>query len=150
MQFQTVLTAAVFAAAVGIGFASAQQNVVEKREQLMKENNRNAIMISKMVKSELPYDTQKVGKAFDQWSDTAKKLPNLFPETAKTGGDNRALPTIWTNRAEFEKDIAQFAKDVAAQRAKATENLAGLKTVWPVILDDCNGCHKKFRRPNNR
>jgi cytochrome c556 len=150
MQFRSVLTAAVFAAAVGISFASAQQNVAEEREQLMKENNRNAILISKMVKGELPYDAQKVGKAFDQWDDTAKKLPKLFPETAKTGGDNRALPTIWTNRAEFDKDIAQFAKDVAAQRAKATENLAGLKTAWPMILDDCNDCHKEFRRRSVR
>ena len=150
MQFRTALTTAVFAAAIGIGFASAQQNVVEQREQLMKENNRNAILISKMAKGELPYDAQKVGKAFDQWADTAKKLPKLFPENAKTGGDNRALPAIWTNRAEFDKDIANFAKDVAAQRAKATENLASLKTAWPVVLNDCNDCHKEFRRPNKR
>lgn len=125
MQFRTALTTAIFVAAIGIGFASAQQNVVEERERLMKENNRNAILISKMVKGELPYDAQKIGKAFDQWGDTAKKLPKLFSETAKTGGDNRALPAIWTNRAEFDKEIAQFAKDVAAQRAQATQNLAG-------------------------
>lgn len=150
MKIRAGLAAAGVIAAITAGVAWAQQNPIETRQKLMKANNREATIVVKMIKGELPYDAKKVAAAFDQWARTAKEFGNLFPENSKTGHDTRALPKIWEDRAEFNKDLANLGKDVAAQRAKATENLAGLKQAWAVIGHDCNECHQEFRRPEKK
>ena len=150
MRITGALTIVAMSVAGFVGFALAQQDPVTERENLMKGNNRNAIVVVKMMKGELPYDAAKVNAAFDQWAETAKKFPSLFPDNAKEGGDNRALPAIWTNREEFNRQIAIFAKDVAEQRATATSGLDGLKTAIPIIGKDCDNCHKQFRAETKR
>lgn len=150
MKIWTGLVAASLAAAITAGVAWAQQNPIEARQKLMKANGREATLVTKMVKGELPYDAKKVNAAFDQWEKTAKEFGALFPENSKTGGDTRALPKIWEDKAEFKKDLANFGKNVAAQRAKATKNVAGLKQAMAVIGHDCNDCHEDFRRPEKK
>jgi cytochrome c556 len=57
------------------------------------------------------------------------------------------LPAVWTNKAEFDKLLAKFGQDVAAEKSKATANLDGLKQAMAVVGPDCGGCHKEFRKP---
>jgi cytochrome c556 len=145
MKIWAGLAAATMAAAITAGVAWAQQNPIEARQKLMKANGREATLVAKMAKGELPYDAKKVSAAFDQWEKTAKEFGKLFPENSKTGGDTRALPKIWTDRAEFDKHLAAFGKDVTAQKAKATSGLDGLKQAMAVVGKDCKGCHDEFR-----
>jgi cytochrome c556 len=139
MRIITVLAAAGLAAAFFASMATAQQNPIEERRALMKTNGR-------MVKGEEPYETAKVAQAFDDWETTAKKFGALFPENSKEG-DTRALPKIWTDKAEFDKMLAKFGSDVAEQKSKATANLDGLKQAMAVVGKDCGDCHKEFRKP---
>jgi cytochrome c556 len=146
MRLVSALALAVSVGAFGAGIASAQQkSPIEEREALMKSFGRAATLTSKMVKGELPYEAGKVGDAFETWGNGIKKFGSLFPEDSKTGGDTRALPKIWSDRAEFEKHIADFEKDVAAQKANAISGLDGLKQAMAVVGKDCGGCHKEFR-----
>jgi cytochrome c556 len=126
--------------------ATAQQNPIEERRALMKTNGRHSGVITKMVKGEESYDAAKVGQAFDDWETTAKKFGALFPENSKEG-DTRALPKIWTDKADFDKMLAKFGNDVAEQKSKATANLDGLKQAMAVVGKDCGDCHKEFRKP---
>jgi cytochrome c556 len=145
MKIWTGLAAATLAAAITAGVAWAQHNPIVARLKLMKANGREATVVSKMVKGELPYDAKKVNAAFEQWEKTAHEFGKLFPENSKTGGDTRALPKIWTARAEFDKHLADFGKAVTAQKAKATSGLDGLKQAMAVVGKNCKGCHDEFR-----
>jgi cytochrome c556 len=138
-------TVAVIAVALGAGAVIAQQNPVTTRENLMKENNKNAIAAVKMIRGQAPFDAAAVDAAFAQWADTAQKLPGLFPENSKTGGDNRASPKIWLNKKDFDEKAAAFGKAVADNRDKAKASLDGLKAAIPVVGKGCDNCHEDYR-----
>ena len=93
----------------------------------MKKNNDHAKAVVQMMRGQAPFDAAKVDAAFAQWADTAQKLPGLFPDNSKTGGDNRASPKIWLNKKDFDDKAAAFAKAVAENRDKAKSSLDGLQ-----------------------
>jgi cytochrome c556 len=138
-------TVAVIAVALGAGAVIAQQDPVTTRENLMKENNKNAIAAVKMIRGQAPFDAAAVDAAFAQWADTAQKLPGLFPQNSKTGGDNRASPKIWLNKKDFDEKAAAFGKTVADNRDKAKASLDGLKAAIPVVGKGCDNCHEDYR-----
>ena len=143
MLFRTIL--AVLAVAFGVTAVIAQSDPVTTRENLMKENNRQAGIVVKMMRGQAPYDAAAADAAFAQWADTAKQLPALFPDNAKTGGDNRASPKIWENKKDFEAKIAEFAKAVDENHGKAKESLDGLKAAVAAVGKSCDDCHKDYR-----
>jgi cytochrome c556 len=147
MRLSKAFAVAVVAiAAFGATAVVAQQDLIAARQALMKANGRNAGAVVKMIKGENPYDAAKVKAAFDQWDDTAAKLPTLFPDNSKDG-DTKALPAIWTERAKFEAAVAKFKKDVDDNRAKAMSGLDGLKVALGAVGKNCNDCHEAFRKP---
>jgi cytochrome c556 len=108
MRLVFVVTAAALGTMLYTGLASAQQNnPIEERQKLMKANGREAALMAKMVKGEVPYDSAKVNAAFTQWETTAKNVGSLFPDDSKVGHDTRALPKIWTDKAEFSRARTQ-------------------------------------------
>jgi cytochrome c556 len=143
MPIRTMLAA--LAVVLSVGAVLAQSDPVKTREDLMKQNNEHAKAVVQMMKGQRPFDAKVVEAAFAQWAETAQKLPSLFPDNAKTGGDNRASPKIWENKKDFEAKIAAFAKSVADNRAKAVESLDGLKAAIPVVGKACDSCHKLYR-----
>jgi cytochrome c556 len=124
----------------------AQSDPVSERKALMKGNLEGALNLVKMVRGQNPFDQEKVNAAFEQWVDTAKKLPDLFPTPPAPGENTRALPKIWESKADFEAKIAGFGKAVSGNKDKAT-SLDELKLVFPRINDSCNACHELYRRP---
>ena len=136
---------AVLTVAVGVGAVIAQQDPVTTREGLMKQNDKHAVVVVKMMRGQQPFDAAAVDAAFGQWADTAQKLPGLFPDNSKTGGDNRASPKIWLNKKDFDAKAAAFAKSVAENRDKAKSSLEGLRAAIPVVGKACDDCHKDYR-----
>jgi cytochrome c556 len=138
-------TFAVVAMALSASAVIAQQDAVITRENLMKENDKNAVAVVKMMRGQAPFDSATVDAAFAQWADTAQKLPGLFPENSKTGGDNRASPKIWLNKKDFDDKAAAFGKAVAENRDKAKSSLDGLRAAIPVVGKGCDNCHEDYR-----
>ena len=136
---------AALAVVFSVGGLMAQQDPVKTREDLMKKNNDHAKAVVQMMRGQAPFDAAAVDAAFKQWADTAQKLPNLFPESSKTGGDNRASPKIWVNKNDFDAKAAAFAKAVAENHDKAKSSLDGLKAAIPVVGKACDDCHKEYR-----
>ena len=130
---------------LSVGAVLAQSDPVKEREDLMKQNDEGAKVVVQMMRGQRPFDGKAVDAAFAQWTDTAKKLPGLFPEGSKTGGDNRASPKIWLNKKDFDAKTAEFAKAVADNRAKAVASVEGLRAAVPVVGDACDNCHKEYR-----
>jgi cytochrome c556 len=143
-MIRTVL--AMCTLALWISVAAGQSDPVSERKSLMKGNLEGARNIVKMVRGQNSFDLEQVTAAFEQWTDTAKKLPNLFPEPPAQGTKTRALPAIWENKADFEAKIAAFAKAVSESRDKA-KTLDELKIAFPPVNDACVDCHELYRRP---
>ena len=143
-MMRTVL--AMCTLALGTSVAAGQSDPVSERKALMKGNLEEALNIVKMVRGQNPFDLEKVTAAFEQWTDTAKKLPNLFPAPPAQGTNTRALPAIWENKTDFEAKIAAFAKAVSESRDKA-KTLEELKIAFTPVNNACIGCHELYRRP---
>ena len=135
---------------LGMGAVWAQQDSVKEVQSLMKGNGKNAGAMSAMVKGEKPYDQATVDSALAQFEVTAKKLPNLFPASAKgvkLDGDYSTSPKVWEDRAGFDAKIASFAKVVGEAKTKI-KDLDSLKATMPAIGRECGGCHETYRIKN--
>jgi cytochrome c556 len=146
-MIRTVLAVAVVVVSATI--VIAQSDPVAQRKALMKSNGQNAGAVSKMVKGEEPFDAAKVNAAFTQWSETAQKLPSLFPDPPKPGEDTRALPKIWETKSDFEAKIAAFGKVVADNKDKVG-TLDEVKVAFGQVGQACGNCHEPYRRPQQR
>ena len=138
-------TFATLAVALSAGAVMAQQDPVTTRENLMKENNKHAIAVVRMMRGLAPFDAAAVDAAFAQWAVTAQKLPSLFPDNSKTGGDNRASPKIWVNKKDFDAKAAAFGKSVTEYRDKGKGSIEGLRAAIPAVGKACDDCHKDYR-----
>ncbi len=140
--------ATAFAAAVVIAFGAtavtAQQDPIATRKALMKANGQNAGVISKMVKGEAPFDLAAAKKAFATFQDAAAKMPSLFPDNSKTGGETAAAPKIWEDTADFKAKFVKFGEDAKAAEA-SVKDLDSLKAALSVVGKDCGGCHELYR-----
>lgn len=146
MSLARLTIAAAALLALGATAVVAQQDPLATRKALMKANNENARTVTGIVRGTTPFDAAKVNAAFDQWADTAKKFPALFPDNTKDG-ETRATAAVWSERPKFDAAIAKFAKDVADTRAGAVKDLDGLKAAMAVVGKDCGDCHETFRKP---
>ena len=134
-------------AAIGLGasMAVADQDPIAARRALMKANGDEAKIGVAMIKGETPFDLAKAQKVLDTFESAAEKMPGLFPETSKTGGDTAARPEIWQNMDDFKARFDKFAADAKAAKADV-KDLDSFKAAFGAIgKNDCGGCHEKYR-----
>jgi cytochrome c556 len=145
-MMRTVIVAG--ALLLGIGVVAAQQAQLKEVQDLMKANGKNmGGGLSAMAKGEKPYDQAAVDAALNQFEDTARKLPNLFPASAKgekLQGDYSPSPKIWEDKAGFDAKAASFARLVGEAKGKI-KDLETLKAAVPGIGKECGGCHETYR-----
>ncbi len=136
---------AVAAIALGVSIAVAQQDPIAARKALMKANGDQAKIGAAMMKGEAPFDLDKAHKVFAAWEDAAAKMPALFPDNSKTGGDTAADPKIWESMDDLKARFAKFGADAKDAEAKVTD-LDSFKAAFGSIgKNDCGGCHEKYR-----
>jgi cytochrome c556 len=136
---------AVAAIALGISVAVAQQDPIAARKALMKTNGDQAKIGAAMMKGEAPFDLDKTHTIFAAWQDAAAKMPALFPDNSKTGGETAADPKIWENMDDLKARFTKFGTDAKDAEAKVTD-LDSFKAAFGNIgKNDCSGCHEKYR-----
>jgi cytochrome c556 len=140
-MIRTVL--AVAALALGVTVALAQDPIAA-RKAIMKENGAQARAGAAMVKGDVPFDLAKAKAIFASYAVAAEKMPALYPDNSKTGGETSAAPTVWTDKAGFAAAFAKFAKESKEAEAAVTD-LASFKTAFPAVGRNCSGCHETFR-----
>jgi cytochrome c556 len=142
-MIRTVL--AIATVALGVCAATAQQDPIAARKALMKANGDEAKIASAMLKGEQPFDLAAAHKIFATFQDAAAKMPALFPDNSKTGGDTAADPKIWENMADFKAKFAKFGEDAKAADA-SVKDLDGFKAAMGDIgKNDCGSCHQTYR-----
>jgi cytochrome c556 len=133
---------------LGIGAVSAQQDIVKDRQTQMKATGRAlGGTLSAMAKGDKPYDQAAVDAAFTTLTETATKLPALFPDSTKglkEGNEYASSPKVWEDKAGFAAHIADFGKAVADTKAKV-KDLDSLKANVGAIGKQCGACHETYR-----
>ncbi|HWO41164.1 MAG TPA: cytochrome c [Candidatus Eisenbacteria bacterium] len=120
----------------------AQADVIEKRQQVMKQQSADAKAIKAAVESK-DYATIET-KAKDLMG-TAEKIPELFPK-GSTKGKTKAKAEIWENWDDFTKKakaLKSAASDLAA--AAKSKDHAAVEAKVKEVSGACSGCHKSFR-----
>jgi cytochrome c556 len=70
----------------------------------------------------------------------------LYPPGTETGGETKALPAIWTNRAGFdEADAANVAAVDKLLAAAKSGDTAAFTTQFGAVGATCGACHRNFR-----
>ena len=100
--------------------------------------------MGKMAKGETPYDQAKVDAALAHISGAAEKLPSLYPETSKTGGDTEALPRVWETKDDFVARYHKLGAEVEARKSQIRD-VDSLKAGYAAINKNCVGCHELYR-----
>ena len=140
---RTIFAAGVLA--VGVTAELAQANVIEQRQNLMKQNGATLRPVGGMLRGQVPFDLAQVQVALQNYVMVGQRFHTLFPDDTKTGNNTRALPAVWENKADFTAHSLKLSQD--AQAAMATiKDEATFKTEMPKVLQNCDACHNKYRR----
>jgi cytochrome c556 len=78
--------------------------------------------------------------------DWGKTIPTMFPPGTEQGLKTRALPTVWSERPQFEKNAANLV--VQAEKLKALAvagDTEGFKAQYLTTGAVCDDCHKTYR-----
>jgi len=147
MKFASAV-AAVAVVALGATVVLAQQDPIAARKALMKANGQGAGALAKMLKGEAPFDPAVAKKAFASFEDAAAKMPNLFPDNSKIGGETAASPKIWENMADVKARFVKLGNDSKAADA-SVKDLDSLKAAFSQLGKNCNDCHELYRLKKN-
>ncbi len=131
---------------LGVTAAAAQscQDIIDKRQNLMKKSGAAAKIGTEMIKGERPFDLAKVREIYAAFADDATQMPTLFPDCSKTGHKTTAAPAIWQKMDDFKAAIAKFAADIKAAQ-DSTKDVDTLKAGFQTIGRNCSNCHQTFR-----
>lgn len=124
------------------GEVFAQQDVIEKRQALMKSNSAAAKAIKGAVESK---DYATIETKAKDIGGNADKIVEAFPK-GSTKGKTKAKDDIWAKPDEFSKNAKSLKKAATelADAAKAKD--AEAVTVKVKALGDvCGACHKANR-----
>lgn len=142
MIVRLALAAAVVAAAATT--VVAQSDPIAARKAVMKATGQQTAIGAKMVKGEEPFDLAKAKTIFATYQDSAAKMPGLFPDTAKSGGESTAAPKIWEDMADFKARFAKFSADAKAAEA-SVKDFDSFKAAFGNVTKNCGGCHETYR-----
>ncbi len=129
--------------AVGVSAVLAQANPISERRDTMKAVGAATREGAAMAKGEAPFDAAKAQAVFKAYGDAAKKMPGLYPDSAKTGGETTAAPKIWEDQAGFKAAFVKFEAD--ATKGAAATDLAGFRTAFGDATKNCGACHEVYR-----
>lgn len=125
--------------------ASAQNlEVIKARKETLKAMGDAAKVPGAMLKQEVPFDLDKVQASLKVFQEKAARLPDMFPDDAKTGGDTEALPVIWEKKQDVVERFDKLVADAKAAEGKITDEFS-FQDEFPKVAGNCSGCHKIYR-----
>jgi cytochrome c556 len=129
------------ALAWGVALASEPAHQRHEVMETVQESFKPIVLIAR---KEAPFDAALVKKNATTILEKLKEAHGLFPE-GSGGGDSRAKPEIWTDRAGFD----QAMKDAfaAATAMAAVTDEASFVPAMKALGGSCKGCHDKYRLP---
>lgn len=134
----------VLAVALGATAVLAQSSAIEERKKIMKGVGAAAKQGAAFAKGDAPYDNAKAQGIFVTYAAAAAKMPGLFPDDSKTGGETTAAPKIWEDMSDFKARMAKFEADSKAA-ATSVKDLDSFKATFSAMGKLCGNCHETYR-----
>lgn len=136
--------------ALGATYALAQATgakALEERKALMKQVLNEHRIATGMSKAD-PFNLAKAQNWLKVLQANVSKAKGLFPDDSK-GGETRATPAVWTNRADFNAKFDGFDRVVKAATS-AVKDEASFKAEYPKVNAACDSCHKDYRASSKK
>lgn len=121
------------------------EDIIKYRQNVMKANGAHAAAAGAIIQGKVGYkkDLADHAKALAAIN---RDVAALFPKGSDFG-DTKALDSVWSKRADFEKR----AKDAQAKSAAFAKTVAAgdTKNYGPKLkelADSCKACHKDYRK----
>ncbi len=147
------MTRLILAAVIGLATAlpaAAQfrnaEHAIKYRQGVMQMQAFHFGRISAMASGRMPFDA-KVAAEDAALLDTIDKLPFVaFIDGSDMGGNTRAKPEIWKERAKFDAAAVKLQQEVAKLNAAAkTGSLDAIKGAVGGVGQSCKGCHDDYQ-----
>ena len=140
---RTVVWAVVAGSALALS-AAAVAGPTEDREAVMKQIGAAMKDGAGYATGQTPFDAAKVKAGMSGLAANAKKAQKLFPAGSGADGKTSADPKIWTNKADFDKRLAEMSRlATVASNAKSAEDF---KPAFTAVSATCKSCHDIYRK----
>ncbi len=123
------------------------ERAIEYRQSVFRIVAGNFGPLAQIAQGKAPFEAAKARRNADLLAAISAFLQDAHPEISKEG-KTRAKPEIWTNRAEFDKRIADFGEHTRALALVTSRSDAAtdeFKAAIGAVGGDCKGCHDHFR-----
>ena len=151
----TLLLAAAVAAAGTLALADSHEDAppaVKARQGQMQLQSFYLGILGNMARGNAEYDAEAAQEAADSLVGIHQDIAwaPLWPEGTSTEEvpSSRALPAIWTDRADFDEDWDEFGEAAEALQAVAGDGLEGMQGAVGALGRTCGGCHDDHRQSN--
>ncbi len=129
--------------------ASPSKQAIEARKAAFTLIGQNFKPIGDAFQGKAPYDQAQVRTRAERVAFLAKLLPESFPDVSNVGEPGtRTKPEAWTNRADYDRRLKDFAEHSAALTqvaARETTASDAFKSAAAAVAQDCKGCHDSYR-----
>lgn len=142
MKFRLAI-AAIALVAIG-GAAYAQSATIKERQTILGGWGDAAKPVGGALRGQGSFNLADSQKFLNLIVEGSKKLPGLFPDDSKTGGNTEALPAIWEDKAKFFEGYTKISADATAALALIKDE-ASFKAEMPKVFANCGTCHKAYR-----
>jgi len=129
---------------VGTSLAVVYADAYQDRHMLMEEINDAMKPLGAIAKKQAPFDPAVVKTSATTIADNLKKAHELFP-AGSDGGESRAKPEIWTDRAGFDKQMKDA--QAAAVALQSVKEEAAFLPALRTLGGSCKSCHEMYRLP---
>lgn len=133
-------------AALAILTPAAFADVVDDRQEIMKERRDILRTLGPIAQGQAPFDAAVVLEALERMNENAQRhdAEALYP--AETlGGDSEASPVIAERFDAFKEIDDKYKADVAAALAAAPADLEAFRAVFVPASQGCGTCHQTYR-----
>jgi cytochrome c556 len=123
------------------------ERAIEYRQAVYKIVAGNFGPLTQVAQGKADFSTDTARKNASRLAQIAGFVGDAYPDISKEG-KTRALPAIWSNRAEFDKLVKDFGEHTQTL-SDVTENSSSAGTEFKAAVaavgNDCKTCHEKFR-----
>jgi cytochrome c556 len=143
MRKRLAWCAAIIVAAIGVARADGLDPISVRQTGMDLANGNFAFVRAVVAAKGDVKPLEASAKAISRW---AGLIPVVFPAGSDQGGNTKALPEIWSDRAGFEKTAAAMgaAADRLAAAAKAGDADA-VAVEAKAMGEQCGACHRHYR-----
>jgi cytochrome c556 len=123
------------------------ERAIEYRQAVYKIVAANFQPLAQAAQGKAEFKPETATKNAQRLAQIATFVGDAFPDVSKEG-KTRALPAIWTQRAEFDaivKDFVAHTKNLSDVVENSSSAGDELKAAVTTVGNDCKTCHDKFR-----